>query len=229
MSIEEVVGALEVAVAADLKTVPSTSDIAASLAALNPMNTNNPGGYLPSRFYDSGTFLAANTLAPAATLTGLLLMQPYTPPVSAAVRSLSVQVAAAFTSGSAVKMAIYETAPDGWPGALLFQTVSLRTTSIAAASQGPTGVSVVGGKPYWLAISIGNVALPSNGKLWGIPLAAQAPLGFSSTDDATPMTALAWPLTDITVPFPDPAPAVTASNFRSLVFPSVKVGTATTI
>lgn len=216
--------ALAAAVAADLKAVPDISGFTAVLAALAPMNTNNPGGVLLSRFYDSATLLAANSLVDAATLNGLLVMAPYTPSRDFRVQSLSVVVAAKFVTGSSVKMGIYESGPDGWPGALLFQSVTLRTTSLAAATHSPTGISVVGGTPYWLALSIGTVALPSNGKFWGVSLAALAPLAFGATSDASAMTTLAWPFPDNNVTFPNPAPAVTSANFKSMIFPSVRLG-----
>lgn len=200
--------------------------ISATMDAIAPLNAHNVGGVLAGLVYDSAVFVTNQAFANTASTTGLLMMEPFTSSADLPVLQIGALVAVAFPTGQKMRVGVYKTGADGWPGDLVFDSGVIDIATAAYRYVSPTGLTLSKSEPYWLAITPGTISSGS-GQFWGCPLAVNAPLAMLTGVDTTSYNVLAWPFPDNTAALPNPAPAVTSTNFKSMVFPAVKLVTPT--
>lgn len=199
------------------------TSLATSMAAIAPMNAHNVGGVLVGKVYDSAVFVTNQGFAPTSTTSGTLVMEPFTSSADLTVYQLGVLVAQAFPAGTKCRVGIYATGTDGWPGELLLDSGVLDPTVGGFRYVQPTVSPVLPqGVPYWLAVGTDTTA-GITGQYWGCPIATSAPLAMLTGADTVAQNVVAFPYPSAGVALPNPAPAVSSSTLRSMIFPSVKL------
>lgn len=171
MSLVDVVTSLAQAIGVDIK-------------ALRRPASCNIGGIISGVYYDNsfGGLTAGTTSIPANTIAAV----PFVAPATMGIDRLGVPVTTLATAGTA-DLHIYESLPNGWPGAKLLSS-SVLNTSTVGFKQATVSFTFEAGKVYWLAIRA-SVAVT----IRGVQLASARPFGMASADGSgsTYATALA--------------------------------------
>lgn len=136
----------------------------------------NRWGFITGQYVDQAlTALAATTLAGAANRIELY---PYIPQVSFSIDRISCYVTTGVAAAQ-VKLVIYDSDANGYPGALLYESAALAAATTNAIAEATMSQAFVAGHIYWV-----GVRHSSTSTLRAIALGAAPAFGTSSTGNA---------------------------------------------
>lgn len=133
-------------------------------------------GFISGQYVDQATTgLAATTLAGAANRIELY---PYIPQVSHSINRISCYVTTGVASAQ-VKLVIYASDANGWPGALLYESSPIAAATSSAIAEATMSQSFTAGTIYWVGVRHSSTAT-----LRAIALGAAPSFGTTSTGNA---------------------------------------------
>lgn len=190
----------------------AASDVATRLSVISNFVAPNAGAYISGNYYDNAfQGSASGTLAGTANIMDLA---PFYSSATVAINQLGVAVSTAVASAQ-VKVVIYGSDANGWPGALLHESAAITAATTGYQSE-TLSFTFSAATQYWV-----GVRHSSTSTLRTVAVASAKNLGLGGSNTANYFTILRRTLAFATAA-PNPWGFVTADLVNNVTPPSVR-------